>query len=78
MTRNPRARWRIPRPVPLRAWVWDSRGRECITPIDIDCDHRALHQLVAGIGERLFEVVRLPPFWPFSGATSAAPQDSRK
>ena len=64
MTRNPRARWRIPRPVPLREWVWDSRGRECITPTDVDVDHKNLHQLVAEIGERLFEVVRVPDHWP--------------
>lgn len=65
MNRNPHARWRIPRPVPLRAWVWDSRGRECITPTDVDCDHRALQQLVAESGDsRLFDVVRVPDFWP--------------
>ena len=50
--------------MPLRAWVWDSRGRERITPTDVDVDHKNLHQLVAEIGERLFEVVRLPDHWP--------------
>ena len=64
MTRNPHARWRQPRPVPLRAWVWDSRGRECITPTDVDVDHKNLHQLVAEFGEQLFEVVRVPDHWP--------------
>lgn len=65
MQRNPHARHRTPRLVPLRAWVWDSRGRERITPTDVDCDHKALHQLVAESGiARLFEVVRVPDFWP--------------
>lgn len=61
-----RARWRIPRPVPIRTWVWDSRGRESITPTDVDVNHKALHQLVTEAGyPRLHEIVRLPDFWPF-------------
>jgi len=65
MTRKPHARWRIHRPVPLRAWVWDSRGRECITPTDVDCDHKELQKMVAESGlDRPFEVVKLPAFWP--------------
>lgn len=64
--------YRIPRPVPIRTWVWDSRGREAITPTDVDCDHKALHQLVAESGlARTFEFLKLPDFWPFDGDASS-------
>lgn len=65
---------RTARPVPQRPWVWDSRGRERITPTDVDCDHAALHRLVAEVGyARPYELVRLPDFWPFRQATAPQP-----
>lgn len=71
---SPHARWRIHRPVPIRSWVWDSRGREIITPTDVDVNHKALQQLVAEVGyERPYEIVRLPDLWPFRQATAPQP-----